>query len=83
MRRFLIAAPPLVVLAAGDAAAQRALTPGQFFTGLTSTGAEALAAQARADRPGTVVDVAYDIGLGTWTVDVRKDSANDTTSPEK
>ncbi|WP_291296669.1 hypothetical protein [Elioraea sp.] len=72
MRKFWIAALPLAFFVAGEASAQRALTPGEFFTGLTETGAEVMATQAREANPGATVEMTFDIGLGTWTLDVRE-----------
>lgn len=72
MRKLAFACIPLLVVAAGTASAQRQLTPGQFYTGLTESGAEALAAQAMEAFPGVMVIPSYDVVLGTWTVDLRE-----------
>jgi hypothetical protein len=77
MRKTIILALPLAFLVAGEAAAQRALTPGEFFSGLTESGAEVLAAQSREAFPGAMVETSFDIGLGTWTVDVRESNSAD------
>lgn len=78
---MLFASLPLLALAAGDAVAQRSLTPGQFFTGLTESGAEAIVAQAQEAFPGVMVMPSYDVGLCTWTVDLRDAIASGAETP--
>lgn len=77
MRKTLILALPLAFLVGGEAAAQRALSPGEFFSGLTESGAEALASQSRDAFPGAMVSSSYDVGRGTWTVDIRETNSAD------
>jgi hypothetical protein len=71
MKKLALLSLPMLILAAGAASAQRQLAPGQFYSGLTESGAEALAAQARETFVGAMVVPSYDVGLGTWTVDIR------------
>jgi len=74
MRTLFIAAIGFGLFAATDAVAQRMLTPGQFFTGLTESGAEALAAEVNDALPGVIAEVSYDVGFGTWTVQIPAES---------
>lgn len=71
MKKFWIACIPLIMVAAGDASAQRSLTPGEWLSGLTESGADAIAAQARDAFPDTTIEMSYDIGRATWTVELR------------
>jgi len=79
VKKLWIVCLPLLVVAAGAASAQRSLTPGQFYTGLTESGAEALASQAREMHPGAVIMPSFDVGFRTWSLDLRdlRDSAAD------
>jgi hypothetical protein len=74
MKKLAFLAVPMLVLAAGAASAQRQFTPGQFFTGLTESGAEALAAQVNEMLPGVIAEVSFDVGFDTWTVQIPLES---------
>ena len=71
MKKLAFLSLPMLILAAGAASAQRQLPPGQFYSGLTESGAEALAAQARETFVGAMVIPSYDVGFGSWSVEIR------------
>ena len=70
MKKLAFLSLPVLLLAAGAASAQRQFTPGQFFTGLTESGAESLAAQVNEMLPGVIAEVSFDVGFETWTVQI-------------
>lgn len=83
MKKIAFASIPLLLVAAGTASAQRQLPPEQFFTGLTESGAEALAAQAMEVFPGAVIIPSYDVVRGTWTVDLREAFTGNGNTPSE
>ena len=70
MRYPILSLPAGAIFAAMSTAKALPIVPGSFLTGLTASQAQTVAAETRATMPDADIIQSYDIGFGTYTVQV-------------